>query len=194
MKIFELTQQKFLSIGYLSDVRSSGHGYYHIVVPIVISILLIAMEVMAAIYAVLHFQMGDIENSLYAGLDVPGTILVIGTYLTVLYNKQKLRKVIDSFQEIFDSCKPMHLERELLNWVLVMVCASVSFAGEDKPSAVFFVRADKFVQKLLRVMFFIAVPNYVITSVGFAAYGAYSDFSQNGHIEPRKLFLPLRLR
>lgn len=115
MKIFESTQQKFISIGYLSDVRSSGHGYYHIAVPTVISILLIAMEVTAAIYAMQHFLMGDIENSLYAGLDVPGTILVLGTFLTILYNKEKLREVIDSFQEIFDSCKAMHFTRESLN-------------------------------------------------------------------------------
>lgn len=62
------------------------------------------MNVTATIYMVRHLQMGDIENSLYAALDVPATLLVIGTYLTMVYNKEKVRKVLDDFQEIFDKC------------------------------------------------------------------------------------------
>lgn len=62
------------------------------------------MELGAAIYMVRHLQSGDIKNSLYAGLDVPGVVIIFGTYLTIMCNTEKLRQVIDDLQKIFDEC------------------------------------------------------------------------------------------
>lgn len=119
MKIIELIQEKFTSFGYLSAHRDSGCNIYDIIAPIFILITLTMMGSLAAVYSVRHFLMGDIENSLYAGLDVPATLLLIGTYSTVLYNKKKLQNVIDEFQEIFDKCKN-RISHE--NTVLMMIC------------------------------------------------------------------------
>lgn len=101
MKILQNIQRIFSIIGYLPDPRDH---WQRIIVPIMVLITLISMEVSAAVYAVRHIQSGDIENSLYAGLDVPGTLLMIGTYLTIMYHKEKVRQVIDDFQKIFDEC------------------------------------------------------------------------------------------
>lgn len=126
MKIFELIQEKFTTFGYLSTHRDSGCNIYHIIAPIFILISLTMMGSLAAVYSVRHFLMGDIENSLYAGLDVPATLLLIGTYSTVLYNKKKLRKVIDEFQEIFDKCKNRisneHRAHNSDDFVLTLIC------------------------------------------------------------------------
>lgn len=126
MKIFGLIQKKFTSIGYLSAEQNSGSDFYHIIAPILIAFTLILMEVAATIYSWRHFQMGDIENSLYAGLDVPGTALVIGTFLSVLYKKENVRIVIDALQDIFDKCENLNfisvgLTRLQLNTIYLQV-------------------------------------------------------------------------
>lgn len=105
MKILESIRQKLAFIGYLTDEGVFRYKFYHTIVSLGLILSVIAFQLTAAIYMWRHLQMGDIENSLYAGLDVPATSMVIGTLLTIMYSKEKVRKVIDDFQNIFDKCK-----------------------------------------------------------------------------------------
>lgn len=66
---------------------------------------------MSAIYVVRHLQTGDIERSLQAGIQVTGAAQVIGSMFTMMYHKEKVQKVVDGFQEIFDQCKSKRTTR-----------------------------------------------------------------------------------
>lgn len=105
MKILESIRQKISFIGYLTDEGIFRNTFYHAIVSVVLILIVFTFQLTAAIYVLRHLQIGDIENSLYAGLDVPATSMLIGTLLTILYNKKKVREVIDNFQNIFDKCK-----------------------------------------------------------------------------------------
>lgn len=105
MKILESIRQKLAFIGYLTDDGFFRYTFNHTLISLVLILILFAFQLTAAIYMLRHLQIGDIENSLYAALDVPATSMVIGTFLTIMYNKKKVREVIDDFQIICDKCK-----------------------------------------------------------------------------------------
>lgn len=57
-----------------------------------------------------HLQDGDIESTLLAAYQVTGTIPLIVSFSTIMYHKEKVRKVMDTFQQISDECKYHQLD------------------------------------------------------------------------------------
>lgn len=106
MKILQSIRRIFVILGYLADDdRIFRYDFFHTLVSLTILLIVFAMALTSVIYMVRHLQIGDIENSLFASLATLVASMAIGTYLLIIYNKTKLRRVIDDFQKIFDECK-----------------------------------------------------------------------------------------
>lgn len=108
MEVLRLTRQILVIIGLceLSGnewlIRTKCHQ--RISFSIILTII-IAMEVSSILYAWDHLRIGDLENSLYAAFQVAAAFCIIGSLITISYQKKKVRKILHGFQLVADYCK-----------------------------------------------------------------------------------------
>lgn len=105
MEILQSIRRHFALIGFLPDERVFRYESCHTLLSLFIFSLFIEQVLASLIFLIRHLQMGDIERGLYAGFQVSLGIAVIGSFVTIMYNKDKVREVIVSFLNIFDECK-----------------------------------------------------------------------------------------
>lgn len=82
----------------------------------IILTVIIAMEVASILYVWDHLKIGDLEGSLYAAFQVAAAFCIIGSLITISYQKKKVRMILDGFQAVADNCKAnsirsIHLRR-----------------------------------------------------------------------------------
>lgn len=104
MEILLFNRRTLAFLGFLPREPIFRYKFLHTIVSLIILLILFVFELMSAIYVVRHLQMGDIESSLQAGIQVTGAAQVIGSMFTMMYHKEKVQKVVDGFQKIFDQC------------------------------------------------------------------------------------------
>lgn len=170
MKTLESIRKLFLITGYLSDGGIFRCNFCHKFVSLFILFLVLVFEFTSVIYVVRHLQIGDIANSLYAGLQVAAMLPAIGSFFTLMYHKEKVQELFHNFQNLFDR-----------------------FVG-GSDSAVFFIKAERATEKLLRYAFAALTGCYIIGSLALAVSGVIFYIIRDGYVEPGKLFLPLKIR
>lgn len=70
----------------------------------------------------------------------------------------------------------------------------LSFVDAGEPSAVFFVRADALSENFLKYTLIGMIGGYIVSSLSIAGTGAVLAFMRDGHIEPKSLYLPVKVR
>lgn len=71
----------------------------------IILTVIVAMEVSSVLYVLEYLKIGDLENSLYAAFQVAAAFCIIGSLITISYQKKKVRTILDGFQVVADKCK-----------------------------------------------------------------------------------------
>lgn len=66
--------------------------------------VIVAMEVSSIIYVLDHLRIGDLESSLYAAFQVAAAFCIIGSLITIHFQKRKVRAILDGFQVVADKC------------------------------------------------------------------------------------------
>lgn len=108
MRVLRLTRQILVTIGLCEligneePIRTKRRQRMSFSV---ILTVMIAMEVTSVLYAWDHLRVDDLENSLYAAFQVAAAFCIIGSLITISYQKTKVRTVLDGFQAIVDNCK-----------------------------------------------------------------------------------------
>lgn len=148
---------------------------------------LIAFVVTGTVYIVRHLQVGDYENGLHAANQVAGTIPLTASFLTIIYHREKVDKVIDTFQQISDKCK--YLNRFHLHGINVR-----TLVGELKASSVHFRKADRVSELFFKVAILAVCGGHMFMSSSLALGGMAFYYVRDGHIEPRNLYLPHKMR
>lgn len=109
MKVLSLTRQILVIIGLCElngkdgPIRTKCHQRMSFSI---ILTTIIAMEVCSVLYIWDHLKIGDIESSLYAAFQLAGASCIICSIITIAYQKNKVRSILDGFQAIVDYCKP----------------------------------------------------------------------------------------
>lgn len=111
MGILNLIQHSLAFVGFLSGKAIFRSRFLHAIVSLNILGNLIGFVMTGLVYIVRHLQIGDVENSLHAAFQVSGTIPLIVSFCTIMYHKEKLRKVIDTFQQIYDRCEFLQFDK-----------------------------------------------------------------------------------
>lgn len=115
MEMFRLIRKTFAFIGFISGERIFRVQLCQTIVPIIILLILMAYESSCVVYFVRNLQIGDIENSLYAVLEASALTSSIGSFVTIMYHKKSVRKLIEIFQETFDKCN-LYLKNKKNIW------------------------------------------------------------------------------
>lgn len=171
MKILDSIRKVFAIAGYLPDEKIFRYEFCQIIVPLCILLLMIVFQMTSVIYMVRHLQIGEIESSLYAGFEAAVLLPALGSFFTLMYHKENIRRVCDDLQKIYDR-----------------------FIGDKKPSAVLFMRVEKTSGKLLKYAFVGLCGGFFICSLIFALLGMVFYLIRDGRIQPKNLFLPVKLR
>lgn len=169
MEILSLIRQTFAVIGYISDERIFHSPLQQTVVSVIVLMILIAYELSCAVYFVRNFRIGEIENSLYAVLQASALTSSIGSYLTMMYHKESIHELIGRLQNTFDKVA-------------------------EKPSTIFFLRANDFSENFLKYAMIAMIGGYIVFSMTIAAAGALLDSMRNGYVDPGNLYLPIKIR
>lgn len=78
---------------------------------IVIFATLIPCAGMSTLYAVEHFQMGDIANSLCAFIQIMGLSSTFSILVSLALQKKSVRCFFERMQAVFDKCKYISLQK-----------------------------------------------------------------------------------
>lgn len=108
MKLLSFTQRVLAFVGFMSGQRIFSVKWIHTIVSLLILVILIALESTSAVFMVKHLLIGEFQQSFQAGFQVTGTLPLIGSFVTFVYHKENIRKVIAAFQKIFDQCNSGH--------------------------------------------------------------------------------------
>lgn len=116
MEILRYTRRLMITIGYLSGERTNRFQFVHSIIPLLIVLNLSAGVIATVIFVLRHCE-EDIENCLHASNGIVGAVPMIASCITIVYHKEKVRIVIDTFQKISEKCKLYHvsLKNEFLN-------------------------------------------------------------------------------
>lgn len=71
------------------------------------------MVVSSVLYAWDHLRIGDLEKSLYAAFQVAAAFCIIGSLVTISFERKKVRRILGGLQLVADKCK---LIWSILNW------------------------------------------------------------------------------
>lgn len=190
MEILLYTRRLMAIMGYLPGERIYRFEFVHSIVSSLILVNLLTCVITSVVFVVRHFQIDEIENCLHASFCIAGVIPMIASFTTIIYHKKNVRIVIDTFQKIYDNCKEHYVQtkNEYFKFVLW------SLAGENKPSAVFFNRADILSEKFFKYAVTAVFGGYILSSLMLAATDAIFLLMRDGYIESENLYLPFVLR
>lgn len=102
MKILRNHRSVLAFIGILTNENIFRWKFLHTMVSLILALTLITFELVSVVYVVRQFRLGHIENCLLAGFQVTGLTPLLGSVLTIMHHQEKVQKVIDGFQKIFD--------------------------------------------------------------------------------------------
>lgn len=189
--VLHLTQRALAFVGFFAGKQIFRYKCLHTLVSLLILINLLTFVSTSVVYIVIHLQMGDIENVLQACYQVTGTVPLLASFFTIMYHKEKVAKLIDAFQKIFNRCTEY--------WV--STCAQIEqlnlfyfFAGAGKSSAIGFMRADRLSEIFITVAMSAILGGFIASSIASVAIDAIIDFTRDGYIEAKDLFLPFKMR
>lgn len=104
MEILRYTRRLMAIIGYLSGERIYRYEFVHSIVSLLILVNLLTYIIASVVFVVRHFQFDEIENCLHASFSVAGAAPMIASFITIIYHKENVRIVINTFQKIYDKC------------------------------------------------------------------------------------------
>lgn len=105
MEILSCMRKTLGFIGYLPGERISRFEFVQTIWSLFIASMVASFGVTSAFYMVHHLRAGEIENSLEVAYQMAGTISMAASFLTIIYHKKKVQRVIDTFQLISNKCK-----------------------------------------------------------------------------------------
>lgn len=71
---------------------------------------------------------------------------------------------------------------------------SLNCVGAGKPTAVYFIKADRFCETFFKYTYVGIVGIFNVFSLAFVGFGATFYFMRNGYVDFRHLHLPFKLR
>lgn len=110
MKILRNNRRAFALMGFLSDERIFAFPHGHTIANFLFVLILVVEDVTSITYMMRHLKIGDMQNALYASLQIPAVVPAIVILITMMYDKDKVRDVIGGFQKICDQCNPNHIK------------------------------------------------------------------------------------
>lgn len=189
MKILPRIRGRFALIGFLPDERYFGVRFAHTLVSILIFVILLMQEMCSITFMVTHFRAGDIEGGLYAAFQVSAVIPLIGSFITIMYNRHTIGRVIVTIQQIVNECKRCNTTLLSLEYHM----NALHSAGENKVSA-FFMRADQISEKFANYALFLTMGSFLFTSIALVLCEASFYYLRDERIDLRKLHLPFKFR
>lgn len=153
----------------------------------IILTVMIAMEASSILYVWNHLRIGDLESSLYAAFQVAAAFCIIGSLITISYQKKKVQTILDGFQAVVDNCKytiEFFLNPFILSWF--------DFEGVNSPSKEFFVRANEFPEYFIKWCSIAMIGCYWAMSIAFAGSIAAFYYFQYGYVDAAQLYLPMK--
>lgn len=152
--------------------------------------VIIAMEVSSILYVWHHIRIGDIENSLYAAFQVAAAFCIIGSLITIFFQKKKVRAILDGFQVVANNCK---LINSFVFHASTLMCLCF-WSGSGTPSEVFFVRANTFPEYFIKWCLIGMICSYWAMSIFFAGSVAAFYYFRYGYVDATELYLPMKFR
>lgn len=104
MEILRYTRRLMAIIGYLPGERTYRFEFLHSIVSFLILVNLLTYSLASVVFVVRHFRIDEIENCLHASFSVTGVVPMIASFISIIYHKEKVRIVINTFQKISDQC------------------------------------------------------------------------------------------
>lgn len=104
MEILRLSQRAFTFVGFIPGKQIFRLKIVHTIISLFILLNLFVLVATSVVYVVRHLQIGYIENVLKASFQISATTPLLASFITIIYHRDKVREVIETFQEISNKC------------------------------------------------------------------------------------------
>lgn len=160
---------------------------------ILVLVLLISLDTFSVCHAVVHLEMGDLENSLFALIQVIAISSTIASYISLIYEMKGVRRCFQRLQNIFDRCK---LTKNIIFLNYFRNYFRFWFSDEATPSEMIYSRTNKLCEMFVTWTIVFMVASYIATTIISTVAGAVFYYVKDGYVDATNLypFMPLKLR
>lgn len=189
MQVLKIVQDVLKLIGLCSV--PGKYLQQKIVFLFVLLVLVPGMSLTSAVYIFYHMEMGEVENSLYAFFQFAAGFGDANMILAISFQREKVKKIIDELQSLYDQCKFTEAEFPRIKSNLFPL---FRFAAIDTASAVYFARANEMSLKFGKWSVWTVMGSYIIVSLVYAGGGFVFFYIRDGFVDPALMYLPYKIR
>lgn len=191
MQVLKIVQDVLKLIGLCSVPGKYLQFQQKIICLFVLLVLVTGMSLGSAVYIFYHMKMGEVENSLYAFFQFAAAFGDANMILAISFQREKVKKIIDELQSLYDQCKFTEAKFPLIKLNLFSM---LRFAAIDTPSAVYFARANEMSLKFVKWSVWTVMGSYIISSLAYAGGGLVFFYIRDGFVDPALMYLPYKIR
>lgn len=193
MQILAFSRRISVLCGVCSPANESGFRVrfgQNLIISFIVTNLTLAFS-SYTMYALHELDKGEIAEFLFGSLQVAAVSSTLLSYISIAYQRQNMRKVLDGLQMIFDQCKfhknSFQFSFYLLKWFQFLI-------DKHTPSAILYLKTNEFCENLMKWALIIQEGSFLIPALFFLVGGGLFYRIRDGHVETQNLYLPLKTR